>query len=85
MSDRELRHIATAWCTQFKCYNFVYIQDKHPSGRRILVVQSDRGPSDLRIADNGRREFAFGLADYMTDQDVLDRWFGGATVPAGVA
>ena len=43
MTDRELRLIATVRCIPYKCDALVYVQDKHPSGHRHLVVQYGDG------------------------------------------
>ena len=64
MNDRELRQIATVHCVPYKCEAAVYVQDKHPSGHRHLVVQYG----------DDRPEFAAGIPDDMTEQEILDEW-----------
>jgi hypothetical protein len=88
MTDRALRHIATVHCKPYKCEAFAYVWDNHPSGGRVLVVQyGDRysGPTDLPIADNGRREFKAGLPDGMTDQQITDQYLWDDKGHAGIS
>jgi hypothetical protein len=63
MTDRALRHIATARCIPYECEATVYVEDK-PSGHRQLVVQYS----------DGRPDFAAGIPDDMSEKEILDDW-----------
>ena len=63
---RKLRPIATAYCKEYKTDAKFFIQDEHPSGRRHLVVQYEKG------GYGGRPEFAAGIPDDWSEQEVLD-------------
>jgi len=74
---RELRLIATAHCAPYQCEAKIYIQDKHPSGSRHLIAQYGEGyagRTDLPVAENGCREFAAGIPNDMTEEEIVDTW-----------
>jgi hypothetical protein len=72
MSDATLKPIGAAFCEQYQCEAVFYI-DQAPSGQRHLIVRYDDGYSgrdDLPIV-NGQPQFAAGVPDSWTNEDVL--------------
>ncbi len=59
---RKLSHISTLYCTQYKAEAELFIQDKHPSGLRHLIVQYD----------DGRPEFSAAIRKDWTERDISD-------------
>jgi hypothetical protein len=62
----NLRLIASVHCTQYKTDAKCFIDDAHPSGQRHLVVHYEKGGYE------GRPEFAAGIPNDWSDQDVID-------------
>jgi hypothetical protein len=61
-AERKLSHISKIYCTQYKTEAELFIQDKHPSGLRHLIVQYD----------DGRPEFAAAICKDWTERDISD-------------
>ena len=64
--DRNLRPIASLYCTQYETNVKFYIDDAHPSGDRHLVAQYEKGGWD------GSPEFMACIPADWSEQDVRD-------------
>lgn len=61
---RKLSLVDTRYCPQYKTEAKIFIQDKHQSGLRHLVVQYEKGGYE------GRPEFTTGIPANWTEQDI---------------
>lgn len=59
-----LRAICSAYCAQYQSEARFFIQDRHPSGLRRLVVRYERSGKD------GRREFAAAIPPDWREQEI---------------
>jgi hypothetical protein len=66
VKTRKLRHITSAYCTQYKTDAKFFIQDEHPSGVRHLVVHYEKGGYD------GRPEFVAAIPADWTEAEIQD-------------
>jgi len=66
---RSLRPICSLYCKQYGSDAKLYIDEAHPSGKRHLVVQYEKG------GFRGAKEFAASIPDDWTEDRVMDLIF----------
>jgi hypothetical protein len=81
--DQNLEFIGSTFCRQYQCQADFYLEPPHSgeprpatgTGVRHLVVlygEGYTGPGDHPLTKSGRREFAVGVPDGWTKEQLLD-------------
>jgi hypothetical protein len=83
MPDQNLEFIGSMFCEQYVCEAGFYLESPYSgearpataTGLRHLIVRYGEGytgPSDLPLTEGGRREFAIGVPDDWTREQLLE-------------
>jgi hypothetical protein len=83
MLDQGEEFIGSIFCEQYNCQAEFYLEPSHSgeprpatgTGVRHLIVlygEGYTGPADRSLTENGRRQFAIGVPDSWTKQQLLD-------------
>lgn len=74
MSDvSNMKLIGSVFCKQYESEAQFYLDDARPSGRRLIVRYGEgySGRDDLPTVD-GQRQFAIGVPDSWTKEDIQE-------------
>jgi hypothetical protein len=83
MRDQNLQFIGSMFCKQYQCQAEFYLEPPHSgeprpatgTGVRHLIVRYGdgyTGPGDRPLVEGERREFAIGVPDDWTKEQLLD-------------
>jgi hypothetical protein len=83
MADQGGEFIGSVFCEQYHCHAEFYLEPPHSGEprpatgtgvRHLIVVYGEgyTGPVDRPLTENGRRQFAVGVPNNWTKQQLLD-------------
>jgi hypothetical protein len=83
MPNQNLEFIGSMYCEQYQCRAEFYLEPSHTgeprpatgTGARHLIVRYGdgyTGPGDRPLVEGGQREFAIGVPDALTKEQLLD-------------
>jgi hypothetical protein len=83
MPDQGREYIGSTFCGQYNCQAEFYLEPPHSGEPRpatgtevrhliVLYGEGYTGPADRPLTENGRRQFAIGVLDSWTEQQLLE-------------